>query len=69
MTTRSQLQRLKQALKAHRQAIEELEAALSEVEATLPENGEAKERFGSQGLQLRSIVEVYKTMGLGKMWT
>jgi excisionase family DNA binding protein len=69
MTTSSQLQRLKQALEAHRQAIEELEAALSELEATLPEDVEANKRFGNQGLQLLSIVEVCQTLGMGKSWT
>ncbi len=69
MTTSSQLQRLKQALQAQRQALEELEAALLEFEATLPEDGEAKERLGSRSLQLLSIAEVCRTLGMGKSWT
>jgi excisionase family DNA binding protein len=70
MVTNHQLQRLKQALQIQRRAIEELEGVLSEVEATLPKGGEPSERPGSQeGLQLLSIAEVCRTLGMGKSWT
>src|SRR5918998_492163 len=63
------LQRLKQALQAHRQALEELEAALLEFEAALPGDEEAAERVGGRGLQLLSIAEVCRSLGMGKSWT
>ena len=70
MVTNQRLQRLKQALQTQRRAIEELEAALSEVETTLPKNGEPSEHLGSrEGLQLLSIAEVCRTLGMGKSWT
>jgi excisionase family DNA binding protein len=64
------LQRLRQALQTHRRSLEELEAALLEFEAALPGDGEAAEGIGgSQGLQLLSIAEVCRTLGMGKSWT
>ena len=69
MANDAALQRLKKALQAHRQALEELEAALLEFEAALPGEGEATERVGGQGLQLLSIAEVCRSLGMGKSWT
>jgi excisionase family DNA binding protein len=70
MVTNHQLQRLKQALQTQRRAIEELEAALSEIETTLSKNGEPSEHLGSrESLQLLSIAEVCRTLGMGKSWT
>ena len=70
MITKPQLQRLKQALEAHRHATEELESALLEIESALSDDGEALERVGGQeGLQLLSIAEVCRTLGMGKSWT
>ncbi len=63
------LQRLKKALQAHRQALEELEAALLEFEAALPGGGEAPEPVGGRELQLLSIAEVCRSLGMGKSWT
>src|SRR5215203_6495138 len=69
MATNPQLLRLKQALQAHRQALEELESTLLEFETRLPDDGETSERPGSQDLQLLSIVEICRTLGMGKSWT
>ena len=69
MATRPQLLRLKKALQAHRQASEELESALLEIETTLPDDGPPPEPPGHQDLQLLSIVEVCRTLGMGKSWT
>jgi excisionase family DNA binding protein len=70
MIANHQLQRLKQTLQTQRRAIEDLEAALSEIEAALPEDGDTSERLGSrEGLQLLSIAEVCRTLGMGKSWT
>ena len=63
------LQQLKQALQAHQRALEELEKALMEFEAILPNDAEAPERLGSPELQLLSIAEVCRTLGMGKSWT
>ena len=63
------LQQLKQALQAHLRSLQELEEALQEFEAILPKDGEAPERLGSPGLQLLSIAEVCRTLGMGKSWT
>ena len=63
----AQLQKLKQALEAHRRALEGLEEALLEFEDTLP--GEASGRPDGRGPQLLSIPEVCKALGMGKSWT
>ncbi len=69
MSRDATLQRLRQALQAHRQALEELEAALMELEDALPDDGETSDLPGSQGLQLLSIAEVCRALGMGKSWT
>ncbi len=60
----AQLQRLKQALVAHRRALEELENALVEFEETL--DGQAPR---SRGPELLSIPQVCRSLGMGKSWT
>jgi excisionase family DNA binding protein len=60
-------QRLKQALEAHRKALEELENALLEFEGTL--DGQMKESSKSQGVELLSMAEVCRVLGMGKSWT
>ena len=70
MVTNHNLQRLKEALQTQRRAIEELTAAISEIETDLPEDGELSERLGNrEGLQLLSIAEVCRALGMGKSWT
>jgi excisionase family DNA binding protein len=61
------LQRLKQALEAHRQALAKLEAALTEFEGTLA--GEASEQPDAFASELLSMEEVRQTLGMGKSWT
>jgi Zn-finger domain-containing protein len=61
------LQRLKQALEAHRQALAKLEAALTEFEGTLA--GEASEQPDGLASELLSMEEVRQTLGRGKSWT
>jgi excisionase family DNA binding protein len=64
------LKQLRQALQTHLRSLEELEAALLEFEAALPGDGEAAGDIGgSQELQLLSIAEVCRTLGMGKSWT
>jgi excisionase family DNA binding protein len=61
------LQRLKQALSAHREALEELESALLEYEESI--SGEAQERPQErQGLGLLSIPDLCQELGMGKSW-
>ena len=61
------LQRLTQALRAHREALEELESALLEFEESI--SGEAQERPQErQSLDLLSIPEVCQELGMGKSW-
>ena len=61
------LQRLKQALRAHREALENLESALLEYEESL--SGEAQERPQErQVLDLLSIPELCQELGMGKSW-
>jgi excisionase family DNA binding protein len=60
-------QRLKQAIEAHRKALEELENALLEFEDTLDD--QMKESSKSQGVELLSIPEVCRILGMGKSWT
>ncbi len=61
------LQRLRQALQAHRAALEELESALLEFEESVigEAQGRPQER---QGLDLLSIPELCQTLGMGKSW-
>ena len=65
MTT--QLRRLKQALEAHRRALEELENALLEFEESLPRR--TAEHLDGRDLELLSIEEVCRALGMGKSWT
>jgi excisionase family DNA binding protein len=65
--TSTELQRLKQALQAHRQALDELESAVFEFEETLPD--EASEQRNGARLELLSIQEVCQALGMGKSWT
>ena len=61
------LQRLRQALRAHREALEELESALLEFEESIGE--EAQERPQErQSLDLLSIPELCQELGMGKSW-
>ena len=61
------LQRLRQALRAHREALEEVESALLEFEESL--SGEAQGRPQErQGLNLLSIPELCQELGMGKSW-
>jgi excisionase family DNA binding protein len=61
------LQRLRQALRAHREALEELESALLEFEESL--SGEAQGRPQERrGLDLLSIPELCQELGMGKSW-
>jgi excisionase family DNA binding protein len=65
------LQRLRKALKEHRNALQELEEALAEYGETLPRD-EASEHppdNNGHGLQLLSIADVCKALGMGKSWT
>ena len=61
------VQRLRQALDAHRRSFQELDGALLEFENSL--SGEASERPDSRIPQLLSIDEVRQTLGMGKSWT
>ncbi len=61
------LQRLKQTLEVHRQALEALENALLKFEESLPD--EASGYPGSRRLELLSIEEVCRALGMGKSWT
>ena len=61
------LQRLRQALHAHREALEEVESALLEFEESL--SGEAQGRPQERrGLDLLSIPELCQELGMGKSW-
>ena len=62
-----QLERLRQALQAHRETLQELEDALLKLDKGLPRS-EASE--GSDGVpRLLSIDEVCRALGMGKSWT
>ncbi len=65
----SSLQQLRQALEAHRQALKDLEEALSAYEGTLSEGQTSEQPPDVQVLQLFSIDEVCKALGMGKSWT
>ena len=69
MAHNTALQQLKEALRAHLRSLEELEKALVEFEAVLPDDAQAPQRPGSPELQLLSIAEVCRTLGMGKSWT
>jgi excisionase family DNA binding protein len=61
------LQRLKQALRAHREALEELESALLKFEESI--KGEEQERPQErQRLDLLSIPDLCQELGMGKSW-
>lgn len=61
------LQRLKQALRAHRGALEELESALLQFEESV--DGEVQERPQERkGLDLLSIPELCQELGMGQSW-
>ncbi len=63
----SSLQRLKQALRAHRGSLEELESALLQFEESI--DGEVQERPQERkGLDLLSIPELCQELGMGKSW-
>ncbi len=65
----SSLEQLRQALEAHRQALKGLEEALSAYEGTLSEGQISEQSADGQVLQLLSIDEVCKALGMGKSWT
>ncbi len=61
------LQRLRQALQAHREALEGLESSLLEFEESI--SGEAQERPQERkDLDLISIPELCQELGMGKSW-
>ena len=62
------LQRLKQALEAHRKVLEELENALLEVEETF-ERQETPGNPARRGPELLSMQDVCNVLGMGKSWT
>jgi len=64
MAQSNPLQRLKQALEAHHRALEELKDALEEFEEAF--DGQTPQ---NRGLELLSIAEVCRALGMGKSWT
>ena len=66
MVNNRPLERLKQALAAHRKALEELESALLEFEEAV--EGEVPDRPESRDLELLSIGQVCQRLGMGKSW-
>ncbi len=62
------LQRLKQALDAHREALEGLESALLEFEEALQGEASVRTESHSKGLELLSIPQVCQELGMGKSW-
>ena len=61
------LQRLKQALRAHRGSLEELGSALLQFEEFI--GGEVQERSQERrGLDLLSIPQLCQELGMGKSW-
>ena len=65
----NQLQHLKQAFKDLREALETAESALIEFEETLGGEEEAPDRpQGQISMELLSIPEVCKELGMGKSW-
>ena len=65
------LQRLRKALETHRKALQELEEALAEYGETLPPGEASKQPHNNNGhgLQLLSMEDVCKALGMGKSWT
>jgi excisionase family DNA binding protein len=61
------LQRLKEALEAHRQTLDNLEGALLKFEGILPQEGSGWTDGGAS--ELLSMEEVCQTLGMGKSWT
>ena len=67
------LEQLKQALEAHHQALEQLESALLEFEESISP-GEAptlrpqEEEEGQHSVQLLSIPQLCRELGMGKSW-
>jgi excisionase family DNA binding protein len=69
---------LRRALESHRRSLEELESALIEFEDTLGEQkrhperpqaqGEGGRQGGASGLELLSITDVCRELGMGKSW-
>ena len=66
---------LRRALESHQQSLEELESALIEFEDTLGEQKQRPERpqaqegeAGGSGLELLSITDVCRELGMGKSW-
>jgi excisionase family DNA binding protein len=69
---------LRRALESHQQSLEELESALIEFEDTLGEQKRRPERpqaqggggegGGASGLELLSITDVCRELGMGKSW-
>lgn len=68
MAPESSLQQLKHAIEAHRRSLQELNDALEEFEAALPSE-EDSTRTTEQDLQLLSIADVCRLLGMGKSWT
>ena len=78
MAATTPLQRLKEALEAHRHSLQELEDALVEYGEALPSEDDASQRRPASSangqdddaeLHLLSIDEVCNTLGMGKSWT
>ena len=61
------LQRLKEALEAHRQALDELAGVLLELEGILPQEASGWTDGGAP--ELLSMEEVCRALGMGKSWT
>ena len=61
------LQRLRQALRAHREALEVLESAVLEFEESLSGEAQGRPQEG-RGLDLLSIPELCQELGMGKSW-
>ena len=69
------LEPLRQALESHHRSLEELESALIEFEEALGGPQERRERLQQQqeaqrggGLELLSITDVCRELGMGKSW-
>jgi excisionase family DNA binding protein len=68
-TSGTTTQQLRQALEAHHQALKELEEALLAYEESLPQDHLSEQAADGQVLQLISIDEVCRALGMGKSWT
>ncbi len=68
------LEPLRRALESHHRSLEELESALIEFEENLgdqrerPERHQAQQGAGGGGLELLSISDVCRELGMGKSW-